>query len=320
MIRATRFRNLGRVAVLSLMMLALHLASVSAQVRLSSDESSKLIIEQQPPRYPPLARAAKIEGTVKIDLTVSEAGVPVSAKVIEGHPLLRNAASGAALSRKYKPYVIDGKPVPFVTTVEFVFSVTASGPASNIASPKPDPENEVARKLFAEEDKCRALFRSDKLAEAEAACRSGVKLADQLANDRSLEKMTIHQLLGNVLTRQKRYQESLESYSRALTFARMTLEDKNAELGLLYGHIGMSHHALNDLDRAREFYSKAEKSLQLAYDGMSCDDCAEEVNQIRHDYMRSLKNFIRYHVLAAEQAGQTQEAEELKRLAQKLPD
>jgi TonB family protein len=44
------------------------------------------------PTYPPLARAARIQGEVKIDFVLSQSGEPVSVTVISGHPMLRGAA------------------------------------------------------------------------------------------------------------------------------------------------------------------------------------------------------------------------------------
>lgn len=301
-----------RRIVLSCLLIFLNLVLASAQVRLSPEAGDKLLVKKTSPVYPPLAKATRVEGTVKVDLTVSEAGAVVSAKVIEGHPLLKAAAVDAATERTYKPYLVDGKPASFVTTVDIVFS---------LGMPQGDNTRaiETNKRFFEKEDRCRDLLRNGKLQEAEAACQAATQAGEQLSGGRSLERMGSYQLLGHVYMRQKRYRDALGSYSRALANARLTLEDKNAELGQLYGYLGMAHHALDHLDEAREFYRKAEKSLQLAYAHMACDHCDEEVNHIRQDYMESLKKILDFHLVAAQQAGAASEVEELKKLKQSLP-
>jgi TonB family protein len=44
------------------------------------------------PTYPPLARAARIQGEVKVEFVLNQSGEPVSVSVISGHPMLRGAA------------------------------------------------------------------------------------------------------------------------------------------------------------------------------------------------------------------------------------
>lgn len=46
----------------------------------------------QMPCYPPLARQARVQGTVKIEIEVAGDGTVASAEALEGNPLLRAAA------------------------------------------------------------------------------------------------------------------------------------------------------------------------------------------------------------------------------------
>ncbi|HJQ69517.1 MAG TPA: tetratricopeptide repeat protein [Blastocatellia bacterium] len=180
-------------------------------------------------------------------------------------------------------------------------------------------EQDVSKMFFEQQDKCRGLLRAQNWKEAEPVCKAAARLAEQLPGDRALEKMGAYQLLGHVFLRQQRYQEALNNYSRAYEFARSQLTEKNAELGELYGYMAIAHHGLNELDKAREFYRKAEKSLQLAYAAMACDNCDEEVEKIRQEYIKRLKDLLEYHLVAAEQAGAAAEVEEIKKLQRSLP-
>jgi hypothetical protein len=53
------------------------------------------------PKYPPLARAANVQGTVYFSVDVSYAGEPTNVLVTQGHPLLRGAVKDAVLQWKF---------------------------------------------------------------------------------------------------------------------------------------------------------------------------------------------------------------------------
>jgi TonB family protein len=73
------------------------------------------------PVYPPIARAAGAEGTVSVRITVDEDGNVVAAKAVSGHPLLYTAAVDAARQSKFKPTLVDGKPVKVSGVISYVF-------------------------------------------------------------------------------------------------------------------------------------------------------------------------------------------------------
>ena len=301
-----------RVVLLFVLMLSLSLVSSYSQVRLSAEDANKLLVEKVEPDYPYFAKLMKHQGIVKVEIMVSEAGAVVSSKVLEGNPTLRSAALDAVKKCKYKPYVVDGKATPFITTVDISFSLGI--PDDDIKR-----EQEVSKKYFQQEDKCRELLRSGKLKEAEMVCKAAAQVAEELPSDRALEKMGAYELVGHTLMQQQRYQEALDSYSRALQFAQLKLTDKNAELGQLYGYLAIAHHGMSNLDKARELYKKAEKSLQSAYADMACDNCDEEIEKIRQDYIKTLRRLLEYHLVAAQQAGAASEVEEIKKLKESLP-
>jgi len=74
------------------------------------------------PPYPPVARAAKVLGTVVVEVTVDEGGFVIAAKAVSGHPLLRKAAEDAARAARLKPALVDGKPVKVKGTLTYEFT------------------------------------------------------------------------------------------------------------------------------------------------------------------------------------------------------
>ncbi len=75
------------------------------------------------PRYPRKAALAGKEGWVKVEFTVTELGTVTDVKVLDSQPrrLFDRAAKKAILKWKFKPRVVDGKPVPrrAVQVIEF---------------------------------------------------------------------------------------------------------------------------------------------------------------------------------------------------------
>jgi TonB family protein len=79
-------------------------------------------IKKVEPVYPPIARAAKAEGEVRIQVIVSEEGKVIEAATIDGHPLLRDAALQAARQWEFIPKELSGKSVKVVGVLTFHFT------------------------------------------------------------------------------------------------------------------------------------------------------------------------------------------------------
>jgi periplasmic protein TonB len=73
------------------------------------------------PVYPPIARAAHVEGVVIIDAVIDEHGDVVSARALSGPGLLIPAALNAVMRWKYEPTYLDGQPVALQMKVQVVF-------------------------------------------------------------------------------------------------------------------------------------------------------------------------------------------------------
>ena len=83
-------------------------------------QSSKLINRVEP-RYPELAKRARIQGIVLLQVTVDELGHVADVKVIRGHPLLNEGAVSAVSQWIYSPTLLNGEPVPVIATVTVNF-------------------------------------------------------------------------------------------------------------------------------------------------------------------------------------------------------
>lgn len=82
------------------------------------------------PAYPAAAQALKASGEVKVQVTIDEQGNVISSRAISGHPLLRQTAEQAAWQAKFKPTLLEGRPVKVTGTILYNF-ITPVEPAAN---------------------------------------------------------------------------------------------------------------------------------------------------------------------------------------------
>ena len=75
------------------------------------------------PRYPTIAVAAHIQGTVLLAATISRTGMIENLRVVSGAPMLAPAAEEAVRTWRYRPYLLNGEPVEVETTVRVIFNL-----------------------------------------------------------------------------------------------------------------------------------------------------------------------------------------------------
>lgn len=73
------------------------------------------------PVYSPIARTARVQGTVQIDAIIDENGNVVHARAVSGPGLLIPPALEAVMKWKYEPTYLDGAPVPIEMQVQVNF-------------------------------------------------------------------------------------------------------------------------------------------------------------------------------------------------------
>lgn len=74
----------------------------------------------QPP-YPIEALDKKLNGKVKVQVTIDEIGNVIAAKAVSGRSLFRPAAEKAAMEAKFTPSLADEKPVQVTSFIVYNF-------------------------------------------------------------------------------------------------------------------------------------------------------------------------------------------------------
>ncbi len=96
-------------------------ANGRAFIQVGENVQAAKLISKVEPVYPPLAKAAGIEGTAVLDVTIGEDGHVQSVRNKDGHPLLVAAAIEAVRQWVYNPTLLNGNPVVVMTTVSVTF-------------------------------------------------------------------------------------------------------------------------------------------------------------------------------------------------------
>jgi protein TonB len=119
-------RILHTSAVLSLAvgLFPANLMAAPQRERVSQAVSTGLLVSKVNPTYPPLARQARIAGTVVLQAEISKTGDIQKLHLISGHPMLAPAAIEAVKQWKYKPYLLNGEPVEVDTEVLVNFTLS----------------------------------------------------------------------------------------------------------------------------------------------------------------------------------------------------
>ncbi|MBZ5567774.1 MAG: TonB family protein [Acidobacteriia bacterium] len=98
-------------------------AATPVRVRVSQGVSQGLLIHQVKPAYPPLARQARIQGSVVLQAVIAKDGTIQGLHVVSGHPMLTTAAVDAVKQWRYKPYFLNGEPVEVETQITVNFTL-----------------------------------------------------------------------------------------------------------------------------------------------------------------------------------------------------
>ncbi|HEX8557664.1 MAG TPA: energy transducer TonB [Pyrinomonadaceae bacterium] len=90
-------------------------------VSLPSSVISSKVVDKPAPPYPPIAKAAGLQGAVAVQIVVDEQGRVISARATSGNPLLQQAAVQAAYRARFTPTLLTGQPVKVTGSITYNF-------------------------------------------------------------------------------------------------------------------------------------------------------------------------------------------------------
>jgi protein TonB len=98
-------------------------AAAPKKVSISAGVMVGMLLQKTQPIYPPIAKAARVSGTVVLQATISKTGQIEGLHVISGPAMLQQAAMDAVKTWRYRPYLLNNEPVEVETTVNVIFTL-----------------------------------------------------------------------------------------------------------------------------------------------------------------------------------------------------
>ncbi len=88
--------------------------------------SEGMLIRRVQPVYPPLARSARVQGSVVLAAVISKAGTIENLRALSGHPMLVPSAIDAVSQWRYRPYILNNEPVEVETEITVNFTLSGN--------------------------------------------------------------------------------------------------------------------------------------------------------------------------------------------------
>jgi TonB family protein len=94
------------------------------RVRVGGNVQAANLIKKVTPAYPPLAKQARIQGTVQFTVLIGTDGTIQNLQLVSGHPLLVSSAQDAVKQWQYKPTLLNGNPVEVITQIDVNYTLS----------------------------------------------------------------------------------------------------------------------------------------------------------------------------------------------------
>lgn len=93
-------------------------------VRLGGNVAQANLLSRVTPVYPAEAKANRIQGTVKLEITIDKEGHVANLSIIGGPTELITSATEAVQQWVYRPTLLNGEPVSVLTTVDVNYTLS----------------------------------------------------------------------------------------------------------------------------------------------------------------------------------------------------
>ncbi|WP_058187874.1 energy transducer TonB [Terracidiphilus gabretensis] len=224
-----------------------------AQDFLTVDESAIRHHAQQQasPVYPPIAKAAQVQGTVVLSVKIDASGRVESVQAQSGPPMLRQAAIDAFRQWTFQPFEKDGKAVKATGSISIAFDLGKDGST-------PD-ELKTAKEYFAVDGECRkAVSNHSDVTNAASVCDHAAKIAEQFPSDRRfIEKRSAYVWAAWATIYNNDFSAGLNWAKKAVMVVQLKHDD-NSGSNAAYTVLALAEAKSGDLQSADSSFSTAE--------------------------------------------------------------
>ncbi len=209
------------------------------------------------PVYPPIAKAARIGGTVVLEVRVDPQGKVEATKVASGPPMLLQAAIDCVKQWTFHPFEKDGIAVAATGPLSIAFALTDYHPGSD--------DEQVADRYFPLFSQCnKAISARTDPKGAEDVCNQAAETAEKFAPEvRFIEKRSAFVYAATACANNRDLANALAWADKAVELVKLGHDDNSGSSaaysvkGTIEGMAGDLASSDRDLSEAEDFGRKA---------------------------------------------------------------
>jgi len=250
----------------------------------SEADARQHLVQHEEALYPPIAKAARVQGDVLIGLLINEGGQVVSEKVVSGPAMLQQAALDAVKKWRFTPFQVNGVPTQTATTLTIPFHIDKPGEGPTAEQDK------AAQAWFQLSDKCRSALKGQNVQDAIDRCKEALDMsykAGDLNSSDQLGRVESFQQYGRALVLGHKAQEAMEQENMAIPFYWRAIAEAN---------LGQTDAAVADFEFCEETHRKAIIHLP----------------EMKEMYSKNLATILKTHAALLDQLGRSSDAAKLR--------
>jgi TonB family protein len=283
---------------------------LTAQIALAQEATSPRSIDEaearthlmahSEPVYPPIAKAARVQGKVEIAVTIGANGQITSENVVSGPAMLQQAALDAVRKWTFTPFLLNGVAVPVNAKLAIPFQIDKPGEGPT------REQQDAAQAWFPVSDKCLSALLANKKDEAFTHCKQALDLALKAGDTNSSDQIGIvlsHQYYGHALLLAGNLKDALAEENDAVEEAKKCFKTTDQEYAMPFfwramveANLGQVEAVFSDLQIAEEAHRRAIAHLP----------------DMKQRYSETLARILRQHAVFLDQQGRPEEAAKLR--------
>jgi TonB family protein len=221
------------------------------------------------PLYPPIAKAARIQGTVVFDVRIGVTGKIESMKFVSGPAMLQQAATDCLKQWTYHPFEKDGSPATASGQVSIEFNLGIDGPTPE--------EEKISQRYFPLFNQCnKAISAGTDRAAAEMVCNKAAETAMEFApNVRFIERRSAFVYAATASANNRDLTSALVWAAKAVEVAKLGHDDDSGNnavystKGKIEGMMGDLAASDQDLTVAEDYERKGIAHMEIDPPGMA---------------------------------------------------
>lgn len=281
------------------------------------------------PVYPPIAKAARVQGTVVLELRIGSTGKLESLKVVSGPAMLQQAAIDSMKQWTFHPFEKDGVPVVATGQYKIIFTLggqtdTTAGqgppPATPPGSSAPaktvtvhvlsddaatGPDEELNKKFNDADDACKKGVLGHQFNDATvSACKNAAELAAKLPTDANyIARRSAFVYAATAYADVGDFKSALPWADKAVEVVKLGFDDASGSnaaystKGTIEGLLGDLVSADQDLTQAEDFSRKGITWVE------------KEAPSLRQEYVRPFVRDLQFHAKVLQAMGQSDQAQ-----------